>query len=90
MADNHSKDMDFSRRQFMQLMAGASLASVSGVLHGCSTKEAPTLPAQAKSTFKESTSKRTVPFPKIKVSIGTPAAERYQVRPDLKRFSDYH
>ena len=90
MTDNHSKDTDFSRRRFMQLMAGASLASVSGVLHGCSTKEAPPLPAQAKSTFKESTSKRTVPFPKVKVSIGTPAAERYQVRPDLKRFSDYH
>lgn len=77
MIQNKSDKIQFSRRHFIQLMAGASLASISGAI--------PDVQAWAKAP-----PTRTVPLPKFKVSIGTPAAERYQVRPDLKRFSDQH
>jgi hypothetical protein len=74
MLRNKSKDTDLSRRQFMQFMAGASLASMSGVL--------PAVQAQAKPT-----SKRTIPMPKFKVQTSNKTAfERYQCKPDLKRF----
>ena len=71
---NHSKDTDDSRRKFIKLMAGASLASVSGII--------PTVKAQAKATLK-----RSVPLPKFKVrKVRKTAAERYKCKPDLKRF----
>ena len=66
MIQNKSDKIQFSRRHFIQLMAGASLASISGAI--------PDVQAWAKAP-----PTRTVPLPKFKVSIGTPAAERYQV-----------
>ena len=72
---NHLKETDDSRRKFIKLMAaGASLASVGGIM--------PTVKAQAKST-----PKRSVPLPKFKVrTVRKTAAEIYKCKSDLKRF----
>lgn len=71
---NNSIKTDFSRRRFIQDMAGASVASLGGIL----TAEQ----VQAKPT-----SKRSVPFPKFKVhQVDKTAAEIYQCKFDLKRF----
>ncbi len=77
MTNDHSKNMHFSRRRFIQILAGVSLASATGIK--------PDIQAGAKAALE-----RTVSLPKFKVSVGTPAAERYQCRPDLKRFSGEH
>jgi hypothetical protein len=61
----------------MQIMAGASLATATGTIPG--------MPAWAKAP-----PKRTVLLPRIKIGIGTSAAERHRCRPDLKRFSSQH
>ena len=74
MTDDHSKNWQYSRRRFMQMMAGVSLASAAGAI--------PDMQAWAKAA-----PKRKIPSPKFKVSLGAPAAERHQCRPDLKRFS---
>ncbi len=73
MTNDHSKNWHFSRRRFMQVLAGASLASAAGAI--------PDMPAWA-----ETAAKRKVSLPRFKVGIGTPAAERYQIQPDFKRF----
>ena len=65
MTNDHSKNTYFSRRRFIQIMAGMSLASATGII--------PDMKALAKAA-----PKRTVPLPKFKVSAGTPAAKRYQ------------
>lgn len=77
MTIDHSNNSYFSRRRFIQIMAGASLATATGAI--------PDMQAWAKAA-----PKRTVPSPKFKVSIGRPTAERYQFQPDLKRFNDHH
>ncbi len=74
MMRDQSKETDFSRRRFIQLMAGASLVSVREVM---STEQ-----AQAKSV-----PKRSVPLPKFKVRTSKKTAfERYKCKPNLKRF----
>ena len=71
---NHIVKMDLSRRQFIQIVAGASVASLSGIL--------PIVQAQAKSL-----PKRSVPMPKFKVhQVDKTAAEIYQCKSSLKRF----
>lgn len=77
MSKDHSFNKHFSRRRFIQLLAGASMASASGAL--------PDMSAWANAA-----PKRTVTLPKLTVNIGATAAERYQCRPDLKRFSTEH
>jgi len=77
MTSDYSKNKDFSRRRFIQIMAGMSLASATGAIP----------PLQALAT---AAPKRTIPLPEFKLRAGTPAAERYQCRPDLKRFSGEH
>ncbi len=77
MTNNHSKNTHFSRRRFIQIMAGVSLASATGAI--------PDMQALAKAA-----PKRTVHLPKFKVNVGTPAAKRYQCQPDLKRFGGEH
>jgi len=77
MTDYRSNNMRFSRRRFMQIMAGASLASATGAIAG--------MPAWA-----EATARRKVSLPRFKVGAGAPAAERYQCRSDLKRFNNHH
>ena len=63
-----------SRRRFMQFMAGTSLASISGTLLAGKAWATPSM-------------KRTIPLPKFNVSISDKtAAERYQCKPELKRF----
>jgi reductive dehalogenase len=76
MIQNNSDKNHFSRRHFIQLMAGA-VASFSGAV--------PDVRAWAETSIK-----RTVNLPKFKVSIGASAAKRYKCRPDLKRFSGQH
>lgn len=74
MTQNYSEKTQLSRRLFMQLMAGASLASMSGAI--------PAVQAWAKPL-----PKRTVPLPKFKVrTTNKTAAQRYKCKPDLKRF----
>ena len=86
MTNNHSNDSHFSRRRFMQIMAGASLATATGTLAGCSSIAKPA----ASNTMPVAAPKRTVPLPKINVRTSAPAAERYQFQPNLKRFKDQH
>jgi reductive dehalogenase len=75
MVSNHSEKTQFSRRRFIQLMAGASLASMGGTI--------PAVQAWAKTA-----PKRTIRLPKFKVrSSKKTAAERYQCKPELKRFA---
>lgn len=74
MKFNHSIKTDLSRRQSIQIMAGASVASLSGTLTAGQGRAKPT-------------SKRSIPFPKLKIhQIDKTAAEIYQCKPDLKRF----
>lgn len=74
MKPDQTKETDFSRRRFMQVMAGASIASLSGVLTPKLVQSAP-IP------------KRSVPFPKFKVhDVNKTAAEIYQCTPELQRF----
>ena len=74
MKHNHSKDTDLSRRRFIQYMAGASLASMSGLMSKEQVQAGPI-------------SKRTVPLPKFKVQISDKTAfQQYKCKPDLKRF----
>ena len=68
MTDDYSKNWHFSRRRFMQIMAGASLATAAGALPGMPD----TTPAA---------SRRKIPLPKFKVRPAAPAAERYQFQP---------
>ena len=70
---NHLKETDDSRRKFIKLMAaGASLASVGGIM--------PTVKAQAKST-----PKRSVPLPKFKVrTVRKTAAEIRNMKKAIK------
>ena len=75
MTNDHSNNRHFSRRRFIQIMAGASLATATGAIPG--------MPAWA-----EAAAKRTVSLPRFKVRTAAPAAERYQFQPDLKRFPD--
>ena len=77
MTENHSNNLHFSRRRFIQVMAGASLATASGAIAD--------MPALA-----EAASGRKVSMPGFKVSTGAPAAERYQVQLDFKRFKSQH
>jgi epoxyqueuosine reductase len=71
---NHIVKTDLSRRRFIQIMAGVSVASLGGML--------PTAQTQAKLL-----SKRSVPLPKFKVhQVDKTAAEIYQCKPSLKRF----
>ena len=77
MTHDHSKITQFSRRRFIQIMAGMSLASATGAM--------PDMRAWA-----QTPAKRAVPLPEFKISIGTPAAERHQCQSDLKRFSGQH
>jgi reductive dehalogenase len=74
MKHNHSKDTDLSRRRFMQYMAGASLASLSGLISEAKVQAGPI-------------SKRTVPLPKFKIQISDKTAfQQYKCKPNLKRF----
>ena len=74
MSLNNIIKTDLSRRRFIQIMAGASVASLGGIL--------PTAQVQAKSP-----PKRSVPLPKFKVhQVNKTAAEIYQCKSDLKRF----
>ena len=74
MKFNHSIKTDFSRRQFIQIIAGASVASLGGVLTAGQVKAKPT-------------SKRSVPFPKFNIhQVDKTAAEIYQCKPYIKRF----
>jgi reductive dehalogenase len=77
MSNDHYKNMYFSRRRFIQSLAGLSLASATGAI--------PDMLARATAA-----PKRTVSLPKLNVSVGTPAAKRYQCRSDLKRFGGEH
>jgi len=77
MTNDYTINNHFSRRRFMQLLSGMSLASASSTISNMQA-------------WANSASKRTVPLPKLKVGIGTHAAERYQCRADLKRFSGEH
>jgi len=77
MIKDQSKKGQYSRRRFIQLLAGVSLASTSSAIRN----------SQA---WANTPPKRTVSLPKIKVEIGAPAAKRYQCRPDLKRYSGKH
>ncbi len=86
MTDIDSKNGQFSRRRFMQIMAGASLATATGALTGCSSNAKST----ARNAMAAAAPKRTVPLPKINVRTSAPAAERYQFQPNLKRFPDQH
>ena len=65
---NHIVKMDLSRRRFIQIVAGASVVSLGGML--------PIAQAQAKSL-----PKRSVPLPKSKVhQVDKTAAEIYQCK----------
>ncbi len=77
MTDHHSNNFHFSRRRFMQIMAGASLATATGVIPGLSE-------------MATAASRRKVSLPRIKVRTAAPSAERYQFQPELKRFPDQH
>ncbi len=77
MTDNNSKNGHLSRRRFMQIMAGASLASAAGAMPG--------IPVWA-----EAAARRKVSLPRFKVGAGAPAAKRYQVQSDFKRFKSEH
>ncbi len=77
MTDHHSNNFHFSRRRFMQIMAGASLATATGVIPG--------LPDMATAA-----PRRKVSLPRIKVRTAAPSAERYQFQSELKRFPDQH
>ncbi len=70
----HSIKTDLSRRRFIKVVAGASIASLGGMLTAGHVQAKPP-------------SMRTVPFPKFKVhGVNKTAAEIYQCKPDLKRF----
>ena len=75
MKSKQTEETDFFRRRFMQAaLAGASIASLGGML----------APGIVKA---ETSPKRKVPFPKFKVqTVNKTAAEIYQCKPDLKRF----
>ncbi len=77
MDAKNSKNTHLSRRRFMQIMAGVSLASAAGTI--------PNVQAWAKAA-----PQRTVPLPRYKVRTAAPSAERYQFQPNLKRFPDQH
>ncbi len=77
MTKDHSKNLQFSRRRFMQIMAGASLATATDAIAG--------MPAWA-----ETAARRKISLPRFKVRNAAPAAERYQFQPNLKRFKDQH
>jgi reductive dehalogenase len=77
MTKDHSKNLQFSRRRFMQIVAGASLATATGAISG--------MPALA-----EAAARRKISLPRFKVRTAVPAAERYQFQPNLKRFKDQH
>ena len=74
MTIDHSNNSHFSRRRFMQIMAGASLATATGAIAG--------MPVHA-----EAAARRKISLPGFEVRTAAPAAERYQCRPELKRFS---
>jgi reductive dehalogenase len=75
MMVDHSKKSQFTRRGFMKIMAGASLASAG-------TAIVPIL-SSAKAV-----PKRYIPMPKFKVTASTMSASKiYQCKTDLKRFS---
>ena len=73
MAKNQPNKNPLSRRRFIQILAGFSLASAGDVMSGTNA-------------WGQATAHRTVPMPKIKVKTGKNTAERYQCRSDLKRF----
>jgi len=74
MSKGRSSKTNISRRRFLQIVATASTASLSGLLKADHTKATPV-------------PKRNVPLPKFNVQqLNKTAAEIYQCRSELKRF----